>query len=203
MLWYNTNSNITDKWRYEKLLQTMAQSICDELLRLYLSKTPTDKTFNELFTQCLPPHYSQHHADVYRLCSRLLMDQGYYISAEPGKILENAVEYDQQQYRAWHVSPDRDRLLPMAQTITQTILAQYQQGAARDADFIQLVHPHAADVTAEEYIFLTENIIDNICAAGYTIHTFDPFQISLTFNTHKPPRPIPCPHPKTAKKGLR
>ncbi len=204
MHWYHAEKNQYDKWCYEKLLNELAQQISDELLEMYLRQEPTDKTFDELLTERLPPHYSKHHFEISFLAGHILFKKGYNITLEPGKFLETLEEEEQKkrQYRQACLDSYR-HLIPQAQAITAEIIAHCRQnGADNTATFAELVYPHAQEATSDEYTFLLEYIIDGINAAGYTIDSFAPLTISLTFHNTLKPTPFP-PEPEPPTNPLR
>ena len=194
MFWYNSGRNRLYKHYYENLLEDFARQISIELLDMYLRGVPTDKTFDELVAQRLPPHFSKHQTDIASLTNHILHEKGYCRTFTPGKFLETEEEHQREQKQYWQKRVDRQRLTPRAQTITKEIIAHYWQNGAGDANFAEVFYPYAQDATPDEYHFLLEYVIESIPASGYTIHSLAPFRISLTFyNTHKPDPPKPQP----------
>ena len=194
LYWFNTWHNMMDKHHYEELLQKVAQQITDELLDMYLRQVPTDKTFEELLAQRLPPCYSKHQAVISSRANTILYNKGYYITYMPGKFLENHSEHQQRQQEYWQTRVDRELLTPQAQALTVEIIAHCRQNGESNANLAELIYPHATDATPDEYLFLIENVIDGIKDAGYTIHSLDPLEISFTFtNILKPDPPEPEP----------
>ena len=195
MFWYNNWQSGSGKYLYEELLQNLAQQITEELLDMYLRGVPTDKTFDELLAQRLPPHYSKHKTEIGRLANRILGEKGYYNSYKPGKFLETPQEYQREQTQYYQqMRSDRQRLIPQARVITQDILTRYWQNGERNANFAEMFYAYAQEAAPQDYLFILEYVIESIQALGYTIHSLVPFEISLTFyNTRKPDPPAPQP----------